>query len=113
MDERMWTQLNIPDWLVKGTVRSESDLRSDTSSEANDLDESDSDGFGAELDENISNDLEEPEELDDSMDILDRYETKRDLEEACGIRGPLELRYTPDGTHLLSDSLGPFRRNRA
>ena len=82
----MWTQLTIPDWLAKGTIRSESELRSDTSSAATDLDEPDPDGFDDELYE----------------DIRERDATKRDLEEACGIRGPLEMRYTPDGTHCIA-----------
>jgi hypothetical protein len=96
--------LEIPDWLEKGTIRCDPDAWSEASSDAEDVAEDvakidDLDTFLALNEKHVASPIEDK----DQKDIPDStHELKSDLEEAFGLRAPLQMRYTPDGTHCIA-----------
>jgi hypothetical protein len=98
------SDLEIPDWLERGTVRYEPDAWSEASSDAEDAAEDVAriDELDAFPDPNEKYDVSPIEEEEKENVSNSTQELISDLEEAFGLRTPLQMRYTPDGTHCIA-----------
>ena len=117
-------QHETPSWLERGEVRNSNTLRpnphdclsdhwSDASSEADDIGNleelHDTTDAAEELYETIhlaepKYETEEDVELDSDESFNNNLDTElaSDLQEACGLKPPLRMRYTPDGSHCFA-----------
>ena len=103
--------LEIPEWLEKGTIRCDSDSDGFETAPHATIPQSEqwscasSDAEEVEWEENEISDDKPIHGLDPNSDTppdLDTSDLQRDLEEACGLRMALDMRYVPDGTHCIA-----------